>query len=251
MKHIFIIAAVTLTACTGFSQNSKYPSMEEECKLSGSQDSTQCQIVAMDDLTQAEKEYNIGALYLFPGAGQTKDCDKTKYWFERAAEKGNEKAINGLGLLYFTNCGVEVDYKKAAEYYQLANDKGSLEAKVNLGEVYREGGPGVPQDFDKAIYWYEQGIADEPARAYNGLAATNIMRGNTDKGLEYLKKAAELGHAQAQYNLAVMYDEGDFGIYLNDKEKAKYWYEKSAAGGFADAQYNLNILLKEMEEDVE
>lgn len=248
MRYIFIMAAVALTACTGISQNSKYPSLEEECKLSGSQDSTQCQIVAMDDLTQAEKEYNIGALYLFPGAGQTKDCDKTKYWFERAAEQGNEKAINGLGLLYYTNCGVEVDYKKAAEYYQLANDKGSVEAKVNLGELYREGGPGIPQDFDKAIYWYEQGIADEPARAYNGLAATNITQGKTDIGLEYLKKAAELGHPQAQYNLAVMYHIGGNGIYLDDKEKAKYWYEKSAAGGFADAQHNLNNLLKEMKQ---
>ena len=66
MRFIIIMAAIALTACTGVNSHSKQPSIEEECKLSESQDSTQCQIVAMDDLTQAEKEYNIGALYLFP-----------------------------------------------------------------------------------------------------------------------------------------------------------------------------------------
>ncbi|MFC6205583.1 tetratricopeptide repeat protein [Psychrobacter urativorans] len=248
MRFVFIMVAVVLTACTGFSQGNKYPSMEEECKLSGSQDSTQCQIVAMEDLTQAEKEYNIGALYLFPSAGQTEDCDKAKYWFESAAKQDNEKAINGLGLLYYTGCGVDVDYKKAAEYYQLADAKGSLEAKVNLGELYRGGGPGVPQDYDKALDWYEQGIEDEPARAYNGLSLMNFMQGNSDQGVEYLEKSAELGNGVAQYNLAVMYDEGNFGIHKNDKEKAKYWYEKSAANGYADAQYNLDILLEEMKQ---
>ena len=150
--------------------------------------------------------------------------------------------------MYYTGCGVDVDYKKAAEYYQLANEKGDKQAQVNLGELYREGGPGVLQDFDQALYWYEQGIENEPARAYNGIAAINIMQGNTDKGVEYLKKAAELGHPQAQYNLALMYDVGNFDVYMDDKEKAKYWYEKSAANGYADAQYNLDILLEEMKE---
>ena len=242
------MAAVTLTACTGFSQNSKYPSLEEECKLSGSKNSPECTIVARDDLTQAEKQNQMGFMNLFPSAGQTKDCDKAKHWYESAAKQDNEQSINGLGLLYYTGCGVDVDYKKAAEYFLLASEKGDVQAKVNLGELYRGGGPGVSQDYEKALYWYEQGIEDEPARAYNGLSLTSFMQGNSDQGVEHLEKAAELGNAIAQYNLAVMYDEGNFGINKNDKEKAKYWYEKSAAQGYADAQYNLDILLEEMKE---
>ena len=245
------MVAVVLTACTGFSQGSEYPSIEEECKLSGSKNSPSCELMVMDNLTQAEKESQMGFMNLFPSAGQTEDCDKAKYWLNNAAEQGNEKALNGLGMLYYTGCGVNADYKKAAEYLLLANEKGDKQAQVNLGELYSEGGPGVPQDYDKALYWYEQGIENEPARAYNGIAAVNIMRGNTDKGVEYLKKAAELGHAQAQYNLGVMYHIGNFGVYIDDKEKAKYWYEKSAAQGFSDAQNNLNNLLEEMKKQAE
>lgn len=240
------MSAVVLTACNSFSQETKYPSIEEECTLSGNEDSTQCQIAAMDNLTQAEKENQMGFINLFPSAGQKEDCDKAKYWYESAAKQGNEKALNGLGLLYYTGCGVDADYKKAVEYLLLANEKGDKQAQVNLGELYSEGGPGIPQDYDQALYWYEKGIENEPARAYNGIAAINVMQGNKDEAIKYLEKAAELGHPQAQYNLGVMYHIGNFGVYIDDKEKAKYWYEKSAAQGFSDAQHNLNNLLEEM-----
>lgn len=46
-------------------------------------------------------------------------------------------------MLYFTGCRVDKDYEKAKEYFLLANENGSLEAKVNIGELYREGGYGL------------------------------------------------------------------------------------------------------------
>ena len=45
---------------------------------------------------------------------------------------------------------------------------------------------------------------------------------------------------EAQYNLAIMYDEGD-GI-EQDKQKAVYWYTKAAKQGLSEAQYNLVLL---------
>ena len=50
-------------------------------------------------------------------------------------------------------------------------------------------------------------------------------------------KSAEQGNAEAQYNLGLMYYNGE------DVEKdfptAKYWFEKSAEQGNAEAQYKL------------
>ena len=51
---------------------------------------------------------------------------------------------------------------------------------------------------------------------------------------------AELGDAEAQYNLGVMYDEGA-GM-DQDLAAAADWYRKAAEQGFMDAQTNLGIM---------
>jgi len=52
-----------------------------------------------------------------------------------------------------------------------------------------------------------------------------------------LALAAEQGHADAQYNLGMMYDNGH-GV-TQDYVRAMEWYRKSANQGNANAQYNL------------
>jgi TPR repeat protein len=60
------------------------------------------------------------------------------------------------------------------------------------------------------------------------------------EGFESKLKAAEEGHAWAQYSLGVMYAKGD-GVPEDDAEAAK-WYRKAAEQGDPDAQGNLGIL---------
>ena len=55
----------------------------------------------------------------------------------------------------------------------------------------------------------------------------------------WFKKAAELGNAQAQVELAELYDAGD-GV-AKDTEKAIDWYEKAAAQGHDEAQLALGL----------
>ncbi|WP_436862107.1 tetratricopeptide repeat protein [Acinetobacter haemolyticus] len=60
------------------------------------------------------------------------------------------------------------------------------------------------------------------------------------KHLSFLKKAAELGNPEAQYNLGVFFEQG---VYVKkDKKQAEYWYEKAAKQGHLNAINNLNIL---------
>jgi hypothetical protein len=54
------------------------------------------------------------------------------------------------------------------------------------------------------------------------------------------KKAAEAGHAIAQFNLALMYDQGQ-GV-PKDYAQAVRWFTKAAEAGNADAQYNLALM---------
>ncbi len=51
---------------------------------------------------------------------------------------------------------------------------------------------------------------------------------------------AEQGSAKAQFNLGLMYADGE-GVSQNDAE-AVNWYRKAAEQGLADAQYNLGVM---------
>ena len=55
----------------------------------------------------------------------------------------------------------------------------------------------------------------------------------------WYRKAAEQGYANAQYNLGVMYDNGE-GV-PQDYQEAMSWYRKAAEQGNASAQYNLGV----------
>ena len=54
---------------------------------------------------------------------------------------------------------------------------------------------------------------------------------------------AQKGDAEAQYNLGVMYDEGQ-GVPQNYKEALK-WYTKAVEQGYAEAQCNLGVMYAE------
>jgi tetratricopeptide (TPR) repeat protein len=63
--------------------------------------------------------------------------------------------------------------------------------------------------------------------------------GDYESALQYLTRAAELGHADAHNQLGYMYHEGD-GV-EKDMKKAIYHAEEAAIGGHIDARHNLGI----------
>ena len=61
-----------------------------------------------------------------------------------------------------------------------------------------------------------------------------------ERAIEYYEQAAQLGHAEAQYNLGFMYATGK-GV-TKDELKAKEWWTASAEQGDEKAIKNLKIL---------
>ena len=114
--------------------------------------------------------------------------------------------------MYYDGRGVPQDYAKAVAWYQIAAELGLAEAQCNLSVMYYDG-KGVPQDYAKAAAWCQ--------------------------------KAAEQGDALAQRNLSVMFLKKEIGenadvLYLN--KRAVYWLEKAAAQNDATALYNLGCI---------
>jgi uncharacterized protein len=65
------------------------------------------------------------------------------------------------------------------------------------------------------------------------------QKGDYDTALRLLRPLAETGDARAQFNLGVMYSEGQ-GVPQDNAEAGK-WYRLSAEQGYAQAQYNLGL----------
>ncbi len=68
-----------------------------------------------------------------------------------------------------------------------------------------------------------------------------VERGDYATAMRELRPLAEQGLAAAQFNLGLLYANGQ-GVPKDDAQ-ARQWYEKAAAQGHADAQVNLGILL--------
>jgi len=62
----------------------------------------------------------------------------------------------------------------------------------------------------------------------------------TNDRISELRRAAEQGNARAQFNLALMYYNGE-GVPKNAAEAVK-WYRRAAEQGLAEAQINLGVM---------
>ena len=133
--------------------------------------------------------------------------------FRRAAEAGDARAQDQLGILYEEGQGVTEDAVSAAFWYEKAALQGFAPAQMNLARLYRNG-KGLAQDESKAVHWYT--------------------------------KAAESGLAVAQFFLGLMYDTGK-GV-PHDPMRAYMWFSLAAAQGDRDAQLKRDRLGKRLNE---
>jgi TPR repeat protein len=73
-----------------------------------------------------------------------------------------------------------------------------------------------------------------------GAAFAHQNSGRKAKAAELYSQAAAQGHAKSQYNLGLMYYDGE-GVPQNFKKAAEL-YSQAAAQGIANAQYNLGMM---------
>ena len=83
-------------------------------------------------------------------------------------------------------------------------------------------------------------MAGMPTWTILGGGYQSYPKGDYDAAYEEWLPLAELGDAEAQYNLGVMYDEG--AGRERDLARAAQWYRKAAEQGFVDAQTNLGMM---------
>ena len=114
---------------------------------------------------------------------------------------------------------------------------------VKLGKDYYFGENGKQKDYVKAVEWFrkaaERGNAN--AQCYLGYCFKDGVGvdKNYTEAVKWFRKAAEQGNDVAQVNLGVCYESGQ-GV-VKDLAEAVKWYRKAAEQGNANAQYILGI----------
>ena len=125
----------------------------------------------------AEEMYKLGLNYYEGKNGKTQNYTEAVKWFRQAAEQGNAKAQNFMGVCCYNGSGVTQDYNEALKWYRKAADKGSASAQYNLGICYYTG-RGVTQDYNEALKWYRKAADKGSASAqYNLGRLTKVMNG--------------------------------------------------------------------------
>ncbi|SOD42673.1 tetratricopeptide repeat protein [Nitrosovibrio sp. Nv4] len=150
--------------------------------------------------------------------------------------------------------GPENEATPEEKFLQLRKDAeaGDAKAQNGLGVLFYTGeaiskdstGKILSNDPVTAAAWFHRSAAQGYADAQFNLG---LMYANGEgvakdpaKAVELFQKAADQGNVDAQNNLGVMYYAGE-GV-PRDEAKAKEWFKKAAAQGNADAQANLDAM---------
>ena len=176
-----------------------------------------------------------------------------------AAEAGDAKSQNEVGMWYYVGRHVDRDYKQAADWWSRAAKQNYTQAIGNLGLCFQTGN-GVKKDSEKAAKLYTRSVKDGNKALFNQLV--KVAKENPDslfenllvadfykkgigtakdinKALPFLVNAGNAGDVKTQYDLGL--------IYINAKQDAQAvkWFKKAADKGNVGATYYYGMMLME------
>lgn len=188
-----------------------------------------------------EYQYYCG-IYYFSVAGIHRDLFKARYYYGLAAEQNYPPAQSWLGAHYVNQPGTLGDVTLGIGWLRLAATQGTASAQYRLGKMYLEG-TDIEKNLHEALRYFSMAAQQNLNTAWNDLALVYLSSKtelSLNKSFECFTKAAELGCAEGQFNLAEAYENGRGTT--KDLEKAKHWYKKALESGYQDAQLKLDAL---------
>ena len=183
-------------------------------------------------VNEPRSQYGLGYLY-HHGQGVEKDIDKAEVWYVNASDLGHPKAMIALGRLAMqTGQGEE-----ALEHFNDAAGLGEPEAVFLIGKLY-EAGNGVDASSERASEYFIEAANLGDAKAQYRLARVALEQDeDVAAARDWLTKAAEQEHAQAQVALAELLEQED------DRDGAMSWYMRAALNGNEAARDRLSVLM--------
>lgn len=198
------------------------------------------------EVGDAEAQYKYGVELFYEGADETPGL----LWLERAAAQKYPAAMLELVFIHLDEAGSGQHYapRKGMEYLLAAVQAGYAPAMTRYARALEEG-DGIEPNIPEALRWYTLAAeAGEGEAAY--LAAEMLRCGREpfltqqpERGMEFLRRAAQLGDAYAMLEYARCYEEGA-GV-GKDPGQARAWYLQAAEAGNSEACLHAGCMLLE------
>jgi len=234
---------------------------------------TQGQVEAVKWLRLSAGQGNLtGQLFLgnayAHGEGVRKNEAEALKWWTRSAQQGDADSQYGVGLMHWNGEGTPADEKEALRWFRAAAAQGLGNAHLRVGQ-FLAAGKGIAPDAEQA--WLHFQLAADAKESWQHMLETTpwmrdmLKRVETQLSAEQkaavqarlpeqriaearqallqLRRQAEAGDPQAQYDLAFKYALGE----LVDKDEAAAigWWRRSAEQGYKQAMAELGFELWE------
>ena len=147
-------------------------------------------------------------------------------------------ALNNLGWLYDHGLGVQFADNKAVRLYSLAASQGQAEAFYNLAAMYQHG-LGVIQNHVLALALYKMAAAKAMQLRSECFYVGQGVNRDVQSSALWCEKAAELGYAPAQNDMAVLLDSQQ--AVSSTKTLPLDYFMQAAAQWCPAACYNLAV----------
>lgn len=183
------------------------------------------------------------------------DGEEGRAWIEKAADRGETKAMWSMGSINRPDDTKE-GMKKTVYWFRKGAEAGDPNSMLELANAYRFGKLGFDKDETKAKFWYDQ-ISKAEAEKNWGPLRRLALAGNvadmenlgekyekastfdgSKQAFEWYTKAAQAGNQAAMMRLANVYEFGELKL-TKDQGKAVEWYTKAAQGGNKTAMLRL------------
>ncbi len=190
---------------------------------------------------KVDGNYYLGLMELETQGAAAPNLENIFKNFWIAAKQNHSEASLQLGLMEQFGIGTPQNYNMARKYYKKADTPAAL---YHLGSLYKRG-LGISKNMDTTLELWEKAAnlghseaAYEAGKAhlYKWLDEKDMKR--TKDAEVYLKKAADLNHADALYLLGVMQEYG-IGCPQDPPKEVQSYYGKAADAGHASGHFKL------------
>ncbi len=158
-----------------------------------------------------------------------------------AAEAGSALAQYLQGLALIDGAPIEVNVTEAVRWLRLAADQDYLDALIRLGQLHRDGAPGLAKDLPEAVRWFERAAELGSVDALTELGELHRHGdpsfNDVAKASRYFEEAAEKGHAPAAYALGKLLLDGE--AVEERRRQGVQWLQRAADSGSIEAMRDL------------
>lgn len=172
-------------------------------------------------LKKAYSEYPLAAAYLakcyMNGYEVTKDIQKAIFLYQESIEAGSDIGYYDLACCYKNGIGVKPDIEYS-EYLMIKSaELGYCAAQEKAGFIFKK-----RENHIEAVKWFQRAAKQDNPTALFEMSRYYILGKcvdkDTDKGIEFMKRAADLGCVEALIYMGIQYQEGN--LFKKDAAKA-------------------------------